>query len=232
MALVKFGGGIVQMLGSIGGTVFARNSSGNYARAKTMPINPDTIYQQNARSAITVLVERWRETLTDSQRAAWATYAAAVAMTNRLGEVIHLSGFNHYIRSNALLAQDGQTIVDAGPTELAIPAMDPTFAVTGSEATQLISIAFDDTFEWLDEDGGFMWVSQGVPQNITRNFFAGPYRFMDSIDGDSVTPPTTPDTMTAPFALVEGQKVWCRARIQRADGRLSGEMLDSFIVAA
>lgn len=232
MALVKFGGGIVQMLGSIGGTVFARNSSGNYARAKTMPINPDTIYQQNARSAITVLVERWRETLTDSQRAAWATYAAAVAMTNRLGEVIHLSGFNHYIRSNALLSQDGQTIVDAGPTELAIPAMDPTFAVTGSEATQLISIAFDDTFEWLDEDGGFMWVSQGVPQNITRNFFAGPYRFMDSIDGDSVTPPTTPDTMTAPFALVEGQKVWCRARIQRADGRLSGEMLDSFIVAA
>jgi len=232
MALVKFGGGIVQMLGSLGGTVFARNSSGNYARAKTMPVNPDTIYQQNARSAITVLVERWRETLTDAQRAAWATYAAAVAMTNRLGEVIHLSGFNHYVRSNALLAQDGQTIIDAGPTELAIPAMDPAFAVSASVATQLISVVFDDTFEWLDEDGGFMWVSQGVPQNATRNFFAGPYRFMDSIDGDSVTPPTTPETMTAPFALVLGQKVWCKARIQRADGRLSGEMLDSCIVAA
>ena len=232
MALIRFGGGIVQMLGSIGGTTFARNASGNYARARTTPVNPNTIYQQSSRAAITVLTERWRETLTDIQRTAWATYANAVSMTNRLGESINLSGFNHYIRSNALLAKLGLTIVDAGPTELAIPAMDPTFAITASEATDEISVAFDDTLEWLDEDGGYMFVSQGVPQNATRNFFAGPYRHMASIDGDSVTPPTTPDAQASVFTLIETQKVWCEARILRADGRLSNKMLASCIIAA
>jgi len=189
MALIRFGGGIVQMLGSIGGTTFARNASGNYARARTTP-------------------------------------------ANRLGESITLSGFNHYIRSNALLAKLGLTIVDAGPTVLAIPAMDPTFAITASEATDEISVAFDDTLEWLDEDGGYMFVSQGVPQNATRNFFAGPYRHMASIDGDSVTPPTTPDAQASVFTLIETQKVWCEARILRADGRLSNKMLASCIIAA
>lgn len=232
MALVKFGGGIVQMAGSIGGTTFARNASGNYARARTTPVNPNTIYQQPPRAAITVLTEYWRETLTALQRGAWETYAAAIAMTNRLSESIHISGFNHFIRSNAILSIQGKTLVADGPTELAIPAMDALFAVTASVATGLVSVTFDDTLTWVDEDDGFMWVSQGRPQNVTRNFFAGPYRFMGAIEGDSITPPTTPSDLTAPFTLILGQKVWCSSRIQRPDGRISGLMTAVCIVAA
>lgn len=221
MALVKFGGGIVQMLGSIGGTVFARNASGNYARAKTKPVDPSSQYQQAVRSAIAVLTEYWRETLTEVQRVAWATYAAAVAMQNRLGETIHLSGINHFIRSNAHLAVQGYSLVANGPIILSLPSMDPAFAITATEAGGTISATFDDGFDWLDEDNAYLIIRQGVPQNITRNFFAGPYRYMYNIPGDSGTPPVTPAVMSAPFTLIEGQRVWCSARILRADGRLS-----------
>lgn len=232
MALVKFGAGIVQMLGSIAGTVFARNAAGNYARAKTTPVNPNTEHQQAARSAITVLTEYWRETCSAAQREAWETYAAAVDMTNRLGESINLSGFQQFIRSNSILAQQGQTIVAAGPTELAIPAQDPTFEIAASAGTQVITVTYDDTLTWCDEDGGFMWLSQGRPQNVTRNFFAGPYRMGVGVEGDSVTPPTSPEAFAAIFTLIEGQKVWLKARIQREDGRLSGEFNDVCVIAA
>ncbi|GAI58374.1 unnamed protein product, partial [marine sediment metagenome] len=39
MALVKYGGGITQMSGSIAGNTFARNRYGNYVRSRTKPIN-------------------------------------------------------------------------------------------------------------------------------------------------------------------------------------------------
>ena len=232
MALVKFGGGIAQMAGSIGGTTFARNASGNYARNRTVPVDPNTSYQQVMRSVISILTERWRETLTAAQRTAWATYAAAVAMENRLGEVIHLSGFNHYIRSNSVLLQISQSPVDDGPTELALPSMDPLFACTGDETSGNISVDGDDELEWLDEDGAFLVTYQGVPQNPTRNFYGGPTRLLDTIEGDSVTPPTLPDSQAAVFTLTTGQRVWVAARIIRADGRMSNIFRSDFVVTA
>lgn len=232
MALVKFGAGIVQMLGSIGGTTFARNASGNYARAKTKPVDPHTDAQDIVRSAISVLTEYWRETLTAAQRTAWATYAAAVAMQNRLGETIHLSGFNHFIRSNVNREVLNLTVIAAGPTELALPSMDPTFACTGSAATNQISVAFDNAMDWAVEASAYMFLFQGQPQNATRNFFAGPYGRLGTITSVDPGGPATPSVQGALYTLIEGQRVWVRARINRADGRLSEFFLDSFIVAA
>lgn len=232
MALVKFGGGVTQMAGSIGGTTFARNRSGNYARAKTKPVNPSSARQNVIRAAIAFLTQRWNQDVTAVQRTAWAAYGSAVTMKNRLGEDINLSGFNHYIRSNSILKQQAITLIDAGPTTLALPEQDPTLAITASAATQLVSVGFDDTLDWLDEDGAYLFVFCGTPQLATRDFFAGPWRFMDKIDGDSVTPPTTPTTMTAPFTLTEDQKIWVYARIARDDGRLSEPFRADVVVAA
>jgi len=100
MALVKFGGGVVQMSGSIAGDTFARNRYGNYCRARTKPTNPNTSRQQDVRASLAFLTDRWSNTLTALQRAAWNLYGDSVAMTNRLGETTKLTGFNHYIRSN------------------------------------------------------------------------------------------------------------------------------------
>lgn len=232
MALVKFGGGVIQMAGSIAGSTYARNRYGNYARARTKPVNPNTARQVAVRSIIALLVARWGQTLTAVQRTAWGLYAANIAMKNRLGESIYLTGFNHYIRSNTPRLQAGEAAVDAGPVIFELPDKDPTFAITASEATQDISFTFDNTLAWANEAGGHLFKYQGRPQNAQRNFFAGPWRHIGTIDGDAVTAPTSPDTEAAVFAFAEGQRQWVYARIALADGRLSEPMRADCFCAA
>lgn len=221
MALIKYGGGVTQMAGSIAGNVFARNRYGNYVRARTKPTNPNTGLQQTVRAILTQLTVRWSQTLTAAQRTAWNLYGASVVMTNRLGESMNLSGFNHYLRSNISRLQAGAAIVDAGPTIFEIPDADPTFVVSGSEATQMLSFVFDNTLNWANEAGGHLIKFQGSPQNPQRNFFAGPWRLLGAIDGAVETPPTSPDEEPVAFAIAETQRQWVYGRISRADGRLS-----------
>lgn len=224
MALIRYGGGIVQASGSIAGNTFARNRFGNYARSRTTPVNPKSSRQSAARATVMMLAEAWRESpMTQAIRDAWETYADAIAMNNRLGETIHLSGFNHFIRSNAAALAAGLSIVTAAPTTLALPLGDPTLAATGSEATQLLSITFDDTEEWCDLDGAAMSVEMHLPQNASRNFFGGPWRFSAAILGSSTTPPTSPETIAPGFVLVEDQKTTVRARIILDDQRVSNQ---------
>jgi len=221
MALVRYGAGIVQMSGSIAGTTFARNKSGNYARARTTPVNPASALQETRRATLAQLADRWSQVVTAVQRTAWNLYGSNVAMKNRLGEVIHLSGYNHYLRSNTAVLLAGDPAIDAGPTVFELPDQDPLFSFTASEAGASITYVFDDAAAWVDEDGGFLLKFQGKPQNAQRNFFAGPWRFHGIIEG-AISPPTTPDEETSPpFVVTEGNAQWCYGRILRADGRLS-----------
>lgn len=231
MALVKYGGGILDMSGSIGGQVHSRNRYGKYIRARVVPVNPNTALQVAVRAAMALLTARWSSTLTSVQRIAWNLYASSVLVQNKLGEQINLSGFNHYIRSNVILVISGNTIIDDGPTIFEIPDQDPTMTITASEAAQQISIAFDNALDWANEVGGFLFSFQGSPQNAQRNFFGGPWRYMTQIAGDPV-PPVSPSVQPVSFAIAAGQRQWIYARIIRADGRLSNPFRADIITAA
>lgn len=230
-ALVRYGGGVVQMSGSIAGNTFARNRFGNYARARTTPVNPASARQVKVRAILAELTERWYSTVTSAQRTQWETYAAAVAMKNRLGETVYLTGFNQYIRGNTWRLDLGQSIVDAGPVQLTLPAQDPTFAVAASEGTSLIEITFDDGMDWCTENNAGIVLLQGRPQNVTRNFFKGPYRGRSAKMGADPGGIASPQTFAEIFDLVEGQKTWVQARILRADGRIS-EPFEAFCTIA
>jgi len=168
------------------------------------------------------LAEQWRESpMTDLIRAAWQTYADSINWNNRLGEQVTLTGFNCFIQCNSARITAGGDLITAAPTVLGLPPGDPLFAVSGSAASQELSVIFDPLFDWNVIDDGLMSVYMGMPQSASRNFFGGPYRFADAIEGDTASPPTSPQTMTAPFTLVEGQKIWCEGRIQEADARVS-----------
>ncbi len=221
MALIKFGGGIVQMSGSIAGNTFARNRYGNYVRARTKPTNPNTARQQAVRATIAYLTNRWSQTLTGVQRTAWNLYADNVAMTNKLGETTNLTGFNHYIRSNAIRHTQAVATIDDGPVIFELPAQDASMSVTASEATQFLTIGIDNTMDWAVEDGALIFFFQGQPQNGQRNFFAGPWRYLTAIAGIDPGGAATPVVTAAVFAVAEAQRLWIYARIQRADGRLS-----------
>ncbi len=232
MALVRYGGGVVQMSGSIAGNTFARNRSGNYVRARTVPVNPNTARQIKMRGILGTLTERWSDTLSAAQRTAWNLYGSSVNMLNKLGESIKLTGFNHFIRSNAWRLDLGQTVVDDGPTDFTLATQDGTIAITASAATQLIEITFDDGLPWASEDDAGLMILEGTPQNPQRNFFAGPWRGRSAKMGALAVPITSPQDYTAIHVITEGQRVWCRFRIIRADGRLSNPFMANVIVAA
>lgn len=55
MALVQFGGGILDARGSIGGQVFSKNRFGNYMRARITPVNPNSARQAVVRAIVQAL---------------------------------------------------------------------------------------------------------------------------------------------------------------------------------
>lgn len=221
MALVKFGAGVVQMSGSIGGTTFARNSSGNYARSRTTPVNPQSSRQTAVRASIAFLAAAWSSTLSQAQRDAWKDYAAAVVMSNRLGEATFISGFNHYLRSNSLRKRSAKGLRNDGPIILEIPAQDPTFAITAEAGAQTITVSFDNGLAWANEDSAHCMIFQGQPQNAQREFFDGPWRIVGVLDGSSASPAVSGTAFPVDYAVGLGQREFVYARISRADGRLS-----------
>lgn len=232
MALVKFGGGVTQMSGSLGGTTYARNRFGNYMRSRTKPVNPNSTLQQGVRDSLSALTEFWKNELDAAQRIAWATYAAAIAVKNRLGESVYLTGFNHFIRSNTELLNHKGVFIENGPTDLSLPSKDTLFVASASIAANVISVVFDAAQTWNTVTGGHMWIYVGQPRKSTRNFFAGPWKFGKVLDGLTGTPLTSPQTFASPYTLVLGQVITVYARIQTADGRISEPFLSTFTVAA
>ena len=221
MALIKYGGGIVQMSGSLAGNTHARNRYGNYVRARTKPVNPKSANQVLVRAIMATLTTRWAQTLSAAQRTAWNLYASSVSMKNKLGEAINLTGSNHYIRSNHWFARMGRTLVDDGPVVFELPAQDPLMSIAASEATQQITMTFDDTLAWCSEDDAMLVILQGDPQNPQINFFDGPWRGRSAKVGASGVPVVSPLDYASITVVSEGQRVWSKFRILRADGRLS-----------
>lgn len=232
MALCKFGGGVTDIRGSIGGTVFSRNRSGNYMRARTTPVNPSSQRQSTMRAIIASLAQAWGNVLTSAQRDAWEVYANAITFTNKLGEQIKLTGFNHYIRSNSFIEQNGNVRVDDGPTVLTLPGEDSIFAAVVDEATQMIAVTFDDTLDWVGQDNGLLGVYMSSPQSAGTTFIQGPWRLAGTINGDSTTPPTSPTDIAVPFPVGQGQIIGVRARLVEEDGRLSDHFLSQSSVTA
>ena len=233
--LIKYGPLVSDASGSTGGVTIARNRFGPYMRSRTTPVNPNTDRQTSVRAIMAFLAEQWRESpMTSIIRGAWETYAASFNWKNRLGQAVQLTGFNAFCMCNGALINAGGTLVTAGPTTLGLPPQDPSFEVSISAATQKLSITFDDGFDWLDEDAGYLSVQMHLPQSPSRNFFGGPWKWAGAIQGDSITPPTTPDaTIDVPYTATEGQKIVCRARIIREDARTSSLFYcDAFEVAA
>lgn len=210
-----------QASGSIAGITYSHNRGGMYTRQRVIPVDPGSTFQMTVRQLMATLTAAWLNTLTSAQRDHWDAYAAAVKIPDRLGEPRNIGGLGMYARCNIPLIQAGGTRVDDGPTTLTLPQFTAPSFGNISAGAGTVDVTFDNTDDWAGEDGGYMTVLASRGMNITRNYFKGPYRFMDKVEGDAVTPPTSPQSMTLPFAVVSGQRVHFQARVIRADGRVS-----------
>lgn len=224
MAIIQFGGGVAEARGSVGGTVFSRNKAGAYMRNRVTPVNPGSSFQQNVRFAVATLASRWVEILTPAQRAAWETYSANVLLPNSLGQPRDVGGIAMYIRSNAprvAFPYMTPVFVDDAPTIFDLGTFTQPDNLVFSEAAQTLSMGFDNTDAWANESGAAMMVYIGGPQNPSKQFYKGPYRFGEAILGDDTTAPTSPESINSPFPFVAGQNMYARVNVTRLDGRLA-----------
>lgn len=216
---------VTQASGSVGGFVWSHNRGGMYIRARATPTNPNSQFQQAIRAIVGNLAALWHNTLTPVQRAAWDIYALQVPLPDRLGEPRNVGGLAMYIRSNTPRLQVGMERVDDGPVIFTLPGLEALIMESPSAAPQNYDLDYREEPQvpetWLSEDGAGLLNYSSRPQNLSINYFKGPYRVTTSILGNSGTPATPPFTITSHFVFAQGQRLFARVQMTRADGRLS-----------
>jgi len=216
--------------GKLGGIVASRSTHGAYFRSRVNPVNPNTTRQQRVRTAFASAVTAWMS-LSDAQRDVWDNYGANVPTVDRIGQSINLAGQSWFIGSYTLALDAGLTPVLDGPTIFNRGDEDPTIAFDVTVATQTVDVAFDTNLDWVGEDDAAMLIFMSRPVSPSINFFKGPYQLAGVILGDQASPPTSPDTLSLPFACVAGNKLFGRAVILRADGRYTSPFRGEDIAA-
>lgn len=212
---------ITDASGSIGGMTASRNRGGQYFRARVVPINPNTAFQQTIRGFVASLTSGWNDTLTFGQRVAWNTYASQVLLPDTLGDPRNVGGLAMYVRTNVPRLQAALPRQDSAPVIFDLGTFtNPTFG-SFDGATDSFQVTFTNTDAWANEDDSAMLVLASRPQNDSINFFKGPYRFADLIAGDAIIAPTSPATITNPFAFAAANRIFVQIRVTRADGRLT-----------
>lgn len=213
-----------QASGSIAGATFSRNRGGMYTRARAIPTNPNTTKQANIRSYLTSMVTYWTTTLTAVQRLGWEVYASNVTVLNRLGDAVHLTGQQMFLRTNVLGQQVGATVVADAPTtyNTGNPIAGITsFTIAGGVATIVLAVMAPGT-----SGAGKKILQVGFPQNAARNFFKGPYQnaYSAAVIAASTAPTmviTLASAWLASYTPTTGQYIPCRLRVLYTDGRLS-----------
>jgi hypothetical protein len=100
MALLKLGPMAAAISGTIGGTVFARNRGGAYARAWAKPRTVISAQAIEAKYILGLCSQGWAA-LTEAQKDAWRSWTVENPSTNRLGESRTLSGPQAFNALNA-----------------------------------------------------------------------------------------------------------------------------------
>lgn len=213
--------------GSIAGLTYSHNQGGLYTRARAIPSNPNSSFQQVVRSAASFLSSRWSAVLTQANRDTWEAYALAVPLPDALGAPRNIGGQAMYIRCNVTRIQVGLTSISVAPSSLVLGSLTPPSA-TGVAATGLATVSYTNSDSWATAVGGAlcMYFSRGA--NVTRTANPSGFRYAFRVNG-AVVPPTSPATGAMPFAVVAGQRVFWQARAVTAIGQLTSAAQGNFI---
>lgn len=229
MATVRFGGGVADMRGSIGGVTMSRGKAGATARTRIKPLTHHSAAGVTRRAAFSLLTTYWGKTLTQVQRDAWNVYAASTNFSNRLGDTIQNSGMSCFVRLNALLLMIGKAIVTAAPvggghaaSETATCLAEPTAA--------LISIG-TPVGGWVNTDtAAYLIFRVSAPQPAGRLAKPSKFAYLGYVAGAS-TPPTFPHTIACPFIMAVGNNVWIEITHVDSQGRVSAPTLTCVVAA-
>jgi hypothetical protein len=115
MARIIYSALVDSINGSIKGTTFQRNRYGYTIKGKPNMIRPTTQKQQKRKTSFSGAIQAWRS-LSDSERAAWNSYATTYPVATRLNPSAYLNGFNYFARYHASLWISNSGTVLADPS--------------------------------------------------------------------------------------------------------------------
>ena len=217
--LIRSGMGM-QLSGSVGGVVAARNAGGAYLRNRTVPVNPNSVRQQASRSVFATAATVWRG-LTVAERGAWDAYAVESPVLNRLGESITISGFSHYVRTNAFRFAADALRLDVAPVTPGESTLGELNSVAFSVSTGLTIVSATPTAV------GPGIVQVGPPVSAGVSFFKGPFTLLFSgVFGDSLLLDEAPTELTPRYGTwLLGQRRFIRIRGSDVAGRISNSAI-------
>lgn len=165
------------------------------------------------------------QALTAPQRQAWIDLFLANTVPNKLGEAIHLSGFNGYSRTNTLRLLAAQTLLATAPTTIPSTVLTQPSALVLDVSASTLAANVTNTDPWAVTTGGFLYVFITTGQNPTRLSPTGGYTFWAVVAGNTGTPPATLTLSTPPIAIVLGRQYFVRFRAMDSVGRVSAESI-------
>lgn len=224
MALIK-SNILAEIRGSINGTTFSRNRTGAYARNRTVPVNPNSDNQISARNSMTNSSQLWR-TISGSVQEQWKIYADNTPVTNRLGDTIHLSGFNQFVQLNGFLAFLGLTEHTAAPLAFGTAAVFTSVTFDIDSATDELAITGTSGADIGGTANYGIWISNPIGPGVT--FYKGPWHYIGTTAGASLAT----FTATIPFNVTLGQQFRLRLRGHDSNYRMGNEYITPLGTAA
>jgi len=194
--------------GSIGDTVYSRNTYGNYVRQRTKPVFPETALQMAINAPFGSQSQVWR-TLTAAQRAGWEAMASTVSFANRLGQSIFLKGQAMFNKLNINLLNAGQAAITAAPA-YTVPAAPLTVAGTATAGVPSLNVAFTPT----PVPVGTVFQFWATPQmSPGKTFSKSDFRLITNLAAASASPLNMLTAYTTQFGvLIAGQKFQVKVR--------------------
>lgn len=226
MAIFTAGPLAAAISGSIGGTVFSRNRGGAYMRARTIPVDPNTSFQQNSRARLATTSQDWQE-LTQAQRDSWLNWARQNPNTNALGAQITLSGQQAFVGLNSRLLAAAASTIDVPPI---VPAPD---AFTSIVQDGDLGIGdFDLTFASTLESGNQVMLFGAVLNSAGIAYVRNLFKLVSFSSVDESSPWDNESDMIARLGtLVVDQTVHIKAaQFDPATGLVSPFLTTSVVV--
>lgn len=219
-----------QASGSVGGLTYSRNRGGMYTRSRTIPVNPNTERQGEARANMAQAVNAWSNILSDANRQAWVTYANGTPVVDRLGDQLILSGQQMFVKCMLPRLIAGLPIVEQGPLDAGL-ATTPTWT-TGPTLNENEVLAGTVTVADAGVLGDLL-IYMSEPTSPSRSL-AHAKRAFAGLEGPPVADVFTVGLMAAdvPFDYTVGQQCRVTAVYLGDDGRVSAEAFRDIVVEA
>jgi len=184
---------IGEMMGSVGGLTFQRNSSGKIVRFRPTVGKKSTRKQQASHLSHNNLLRGWQG-LTLSQKIEWNDYAGTYTKINKFGQEKQLTGANWYSSVNFWRNILSLSELVTPPTH-DLPESPPNFSIEITDNS--ISINFLDAHDYVDSPV-IIWAS--VPTLRNSNSINQVRKYVTIVSAT----PTNPLNITTNWQIATG----------------------------